>query len=83
MTPPSRRVIRLCSVFEPPPASLNGRGIRFDPIGGMQNHTAALTRALDALGVEQDVVTTRPPGAPRPRRRLRLSMQPVSARKVP
>ena len=59
-----RRVIRLCSVFEPPPASLAGRGVRFDPIGGMQNHTAALTRALDALGVAQDVVTTRPPGAP-------------------
>ena len=59
-----RRVIRLCSVFEPPPQSLTGRGIAFDPIGGMQNHTAALTRALDALGVEQDVVTTRPPGAP-------------------
>ena len=59
-----RRVIRLCSVFEPPPASLTGRGVRFDPIGGMQNHAAALTRALDALGVVQDVVTTRPPGAP-------------------
>ena len=64
MTPPARRVIRLCSVFEPPPASLAGRGIRFDPIGGMQNHTASLTRALDSLGVAQDVVTTRPPGAP-------------------
>ena len=59
-----RRVIRLCSVFEPHAASLAGRGVRFDPIGGMQNHTAALTRALDALGVVQDVVTTRPPGSP-------------------
>ena len=59
-----RRVVRLCSVFEPPAASLVGRGVRFDPIGGMQNHTASLTRALDALGVVQDVVTTRPPGAP-------------------
>ena len=59
-----RRVVRLCSVFEPPAASLTGRGVRFDPIGGMQNHTASLTRALDALGVVQDVVTTRPPGAP-------------------
>lgn len=58
------RVVRLCSVFEPPPEALSGRGVRFDPIGGMQNHTACLTRALDARGVAQDVVTTRPPGAP-------------------
>jgi glycogen(starch) synthase len=59
-----RRVIRLCSVFEPPAESLTGRGVRFDPIGGMQNHAASLTRALDGLGVVQDVITTRPPGAP-------------------
>jgi glycogen synthase len=58
------RVVRLCSVFEPPPEVLTGRGVRFDPIGGMQNHTACLTRALDARGVIHDVVTTRPPGAP-------------------
>ena len=64
MEPEPRRVLRLCSVFEPPAGSLSGRGVRFDPIGGMQNHTASLTRALDALGVAQDVVTTRPPGAP-------------------
>ncbi len=64
MKPEPRRVLRLCSVFEPPLGSLTGRGVRFDPIGGMQNHTASLTRALDALGVVQDVVTTRPPGAP-------------------
>ena len=64
MQPQPRRVLRLCSVFEPPPDSLAGRGVRFDPIGGMQNHTASLTRAIDALGVVQDVVTTRPPGAP-------------------
>ncbi len=57
-------VLRLCSVFEPPRSALSGRGVRFDPIGGMQNHTACLTRALDARGVTQDVVTTRPPGAP-------------------
>lgn len=38
--------------------------MRFDPIGGMQNHTAQLTRALDRLGVRQTVVTTRPPGSP-------------------
>lgn len=58
------RVLRLCSVFEPPPMALDGRVARFDPIGGMQNHTAELTRGLDALGVTQVVLTTRPPGAP-------------------
>jgi glycogen(starch) synthase len=57
------RVLRLCSVFEPPPSALTGRGVRFDPIGGMQNHTAQLTRALAALGVEQEVITHHPPGA--------------------
>src|SRR5215216_3468554 len=58
------RVLRLCSVFEPPPSALIGRGVRFDPLGGMQNHTAELTRALDRHGVVQTVVTTRPPTAP-------------------
>lgn len=37
-------VLRLCSVFEPPASALAGRGSNFDPIGGMQNHTGALTR---------------------------------------
>jgi glycogen synthase len=58
------RVLRLCSVFEPPPSALVGRGVKFDPIGGMQNHTAELTRALDRRGVVQTVLTTRPPTAP-------------------
>jgi glycogen(starch) synthase len=58
------RVLRLCSVFEPPPSALIGRGVRFDPVGGMQNHAAELTRALDRRGVVQTVVTTRPPTAP-------------------
>src|SRR5918998_658298 len=58
------RVLRLCSVFEPPPSALVGRGVKFDPIGGMQNHTAELTRALDRRGVVQTVLTTRPPSAP-------------------
>ncbi len=58
------RVLRLCSVFETPDEVATRRGGRFDPIGGMQTHTAALTRALDRLGVTQTVVTTRPPGAP-------------------
>ncbi|MQA86808.1 MAG: glycosyltransferase [Streptosporangiales bacterium] len=30
----------------------------------MQNHTAELTRSLDRLGVNQIVLTTRPPGSP-------------------
>jgi glycogen(starch) synthase len=58
------RVLRLCSVFEPPLSALVGRGVKFDPIGGMQNHTAELTRALDRRGVVQTVLTTRPPTAP-------------------
>ena len=58
------RVLRLCSVFEPPPSALVGKGVKFDSIGGMQNHTAELTRALDRRGVVQTVVTTRPPTAP-------------------
>lgn len=58
------RVLRLCSVFENSASVLEGPGIRFDPIGGMQNHTAELTRSLDRLGVNQVVLTTRPPGAP-------------------
>src|SRR5918997_2178640 len=59
------RVLRLCSVFEPPPTALVGRGVKFYPIGGMQNHTAELTRALDRRGVVQTVLTTRPLTAPR------------------
>jgi glycosyltransferase involved in cell wall biosynthesis len=57
-------VLRLCSVYEPPASALTGRGAGFDPIGGMQNHTGQLSRALDRLGVRQTVVTTRPPTAP-------------------
>jgi glycogen(starch) synthase len=54
-------VLRLCSVFEPLPAggTVDGRAARFDPIGGMQNHTATLTRCLDAQGLAQTVVTSR------------------------
>jgi len=59
-----RRVLRLCSVSEPPASAVAGKGAKFDPIGGMQNHTAELTRALDRRGVVQTVVTTRPPTAP-------------------
>ena len=57
------RVLRLCSVFEPP--VLSAESVSFDPVGGMQYHTGQLTRALDARGVSQTVVTTWRPGAPR------------------
>ena len=54
---PVGHVLRLCSVFEP--LTVDGRSARFDPIGGMQNHTATLTRCLDARGLAQTVVTSR------------------------
>jgi glycogen(starch) synthase len=53
-------VLRLCSVFEPSPDALRRPGAAaFDPIGGMQNHTAELTRGLDRLGLRQLVLTSR------------------------
>ena len=53
-------VLRLCSVFEPPPEALaRPDAAAYDPIGGMQNHTAELTRGLDRLGVRQHVLTSR------------------------
>jgi glycogen(starch) synthase len=70
--PGGLHILRLCSVFEPEtragtPApgapllagALDGRAARFDPIGGMQNHTATLTRCLDSQGHRQTVVTSR------------------------
>ena len=51
------RVLRLCSVFEP--RELSPTWVAYDPIGGMQNHAAELTRCLDRLGVAQLVVTSR------------------------
>jgi glycogen synthase len=57
-------VLRLCSVFEPPASALTGPAAAFDPIGGMQNHTAHLSRALDGLGIRQTIITSRPPTAP-------------------
>jgi glycogen(starch) synthase len=59
------KVLRLCSVFEPPTAALTGAGAHYDPVGGMQSHTGQLTRALDACGVAQTVVTAWRPGAAR------------------
>jgi glycogen synthase len=41
------------------PGELDGAAARFDPIGGMQNHTASLTRCLDAQGHRQTVLTSR------------------------
>jgi hypothetical protein len=63
-------VLRLCSVFEPVagpasaadgrlPGELEHRAARFDPMGGMQNHTAALTGCLDQQGHRQTIVTSR------------------------
>lgn len=61
------RVLRFCSVFEAPPTSLR-RSATFDVVGGMQVHTARLTDALDAHGLEQTVITAHRPGAPRVQR---------------
>src|ERR687888_69938 len=61
------RVLRLCSVFETPDDSLP-RSPDLDPVGGMQVHTARLTRALDARGIEQLVVTAYRRHAPREER---------------
>ena len=61
------KVLRLCSVFEAPKASL-ARSRTFDVVGGMQVHTARLTAALDDLGVDQTVITAYRPGAPRSER---------------
>jgi glycogen synthase len=58
------QVLRLCSVFALPPGANLERAAGFDPLGGMQNHTAELTRALDAKGVRQTVITAFRPGAP-------------------
>ncbi|HEV3479008.1 MAG TPA: glycosyltransferase family 4 protein [Gaiellaceae bacterium] len=59
------RVLRVCSVYEPPASSIAGDGARLDPVGGMQTHTGALTRALAERGVEQDIVTAFRSAAPR------------------
>jgi glycogen(starch) synthase len=57
-------VLRLCSAFEAPPSALDARFVGFNTVGGVQSHAASLTRALDARGVAQTVITTRPPTAP-------------------
>jgi hypothetical protein len=50
------RVLRLCSVFEP--AALSERSAGYDAIGGMQNHTAELSR----MGACQLILTSPRPG---------------------
>lgn len=57
------RVLRLTSVFEPPPGAWRGSAASLDPVGGMQSHTGSLARALDGLGVVQEVVTAHRPSA--------------------
>jgi glycosyltransferase involved in cell wall biosynthesis len=64
MTAAPLRVLRLCSVFEPPASALSGRGALADPVGGMQEHTGSLTRELQRRGLSQVVLTARPPTAP-------------------
>ncbi len=61
-------MLRLCSVFGVPDRAVPAADLRFDAVGGMQNHTGHLTLALDALGVRQTVVTSRPPSQPRTER---------------
>lgn len=58
------QILRLCSVFALPPGVDLQRASGFDPLGGMQNHTAELTRALDSRGVRQTVITAFMPGVP-------------------
>lgn len=58
------KVLRLCTAFMPPEETLVSTGPRGDPVGGMQNHTLELTKALDRLGVAQTVVATRLPATP-------------------
>lgn len=68
------RVLRFTSVFEPSAAAdTRGAGggallAPYDPVGGMQNHTAELTRCLDRRGFEQTVLTSRLSGPAGPRR---------------
>jgi glycosyltransferase involved in cell wall biosynthesis len=57
------RVLRLASVFPVPDAALGAT--RYDPVGGMQNHTGQLCAELDRLGVPQTVLTAYRPGAAR------------------
>ncbi len=67
--PPVGTILRISSVFATPDGSLASAGSGFDVMGGMQVHTAQMTRALDELGFEQTVLTARRPAAP-PRERV-------------
>lgn len=59
--PAPLRVLRFTSVFEP--AGPDPGRAAYDPIGGMQTHTAELTRCLDRMGLCQTVFTSRSAGA--------------------
>jgi glycosyltransferase involved in cell wall biosynthesis len=67
--PPGRtslRVLRICSAFLTTAGA--APDLRLDAVGGMQSHVERLTRALDQLGVVQDVVVAWRPGSPRQER---------------
>jgi glycogen(starch) synthase len=52
-------VVRIGSVHELPAHAPDARSGRFDAIGGMQTHTASLTRELADRGLTQTVLTAR------------------------
>jgi glycosyltransferase involved in cell wall biosynthesis len=54
----------MCPGFEAPPSALDPRFAAFNPVGGVQSHSANLTRGLDRLGIAQTVLTSPVPTAP-------------------
>lgn len=73
-------VLRLCSVFEVPSHSDLEKLAGFDPIGGMQNHTGELTRALATRSVQQTVITAYRPGVEKRVRSPHLDIRRVGIR---
>ncbi len=59
------RVLRLTPHYYWPQLADRSWPVKFDAIGGMQSQIHRTTEQLDALGVEQTVLTLRIPGAPR------------------
>lgn len=52
-------LLRLCSVHALPADPSVPLDPRFDPVGGMQSHTALLAAELDRRGISQTIVTAR------------------------